>query len=124
MFVTRSMSCAPTAAAGEPVAKKSKSQDVSRRIDNMDYRVRLEGALLLGREDPWSVGANHNKKAILMAALLNWTAMEVSSCPRGTRGGYSSEPAISVRNTAVGELSQKTRGPRVCLPAKAESVRP
>ena len=40
-------------------------------------------------------------------------------CPRGRRGGESSEPATFVR----GETLQKTRGPRVCPPAKAESVR-
>ena len=37
-------SSAPRAAQGEPVAKKSKSQDVSRQIDNLDNRFRqLEG---------------------------------------------------------------------------------
>ena len=46
-----------------------------------------------------------------------------SSCPRGRRGGESSEPAALVRSTAVGENPQKTRGPRVCPPGKAESVR-
>ena len=44
MFLTSSVSSAPRAAQGEPVAKKSKSQDVSRQIDNLDYRLRqLEG---------------------------------------------------------------------------------
>ena len=36
------------------------------------------------------------------------------------RGGESSEPATLVRGTAVGERPQKTRGPRVCPPAKEE----
>ena len=38
MFLTNSMSSAPTAAPREPAAKKSKSQDLSRHIDNLDYR--------------------------------------------------------------------------------------
>ena len=45
-----------------------------------------------------------------------------SSCPRGRRGGESSEPATLVRENAVGEIPQKTRGPRVCPPADSESV--
>ena len=101
MFLTSSMSSAPRAAQGEPVAKKSKSQDVSRQIDNLDCRLRqLEGdrvtyffsaercpgvvAQLKAVEDHNRSRApqrgqhhpDHNKKATLMAALLNWTAMQ------------------------------------------------
>ena len=83
------------------MAKKSKNQDVSRQIDNLDYRLRqLEGdrvtyflsaercprvvAKLKAAEDHYKSRApqrgqphpDHNKKATLMAALLNWTAMQ------------------------------------------------
>ena len=100
MFLASSMNSA-RGSTGEPANKKSRSQDVSRQIDNLDYRLRqLEGdrvtfflsaercpgvvMQLKAAEEHYKSRApakgqphpDHNKKATLMAALLNWTATQ------------------------------------------------